>query len=67
LVRLLTVPETAKLMRMSRSGVMGLIRRGQLPFVEVPGPNPRRAGRLLVDEEDLLEHVKGKWRNGKTE
>jgi len=60
--RLYTVPEIAKMLRMSRSGVMNLIRRGEIPVVEVPSVNPRRAGRLLIKEETLSELLE-RWEN----
>lgn len=54
--QLLTVPEVAARIRMSRWGVYALIRSGRLPAVQL-----RPGGRILVDEsalERLLsEHV----------
>jgi len=63
LPKLYTIRETAEILRMSRAGVMNLIARGQLPSVQVPGPTPKRPGRILVDENDLAEYVE-RWKNG---
>ena len=49
LPRLLTVDEVAELLRTTRKGVYGLIRRGTLPGVV------RLSRRLLVDRDRLLE------------
>lgn len=62
-VRLLTVNETASILRMSRNGVLNLIDSGHLPSVRVPGVTPEHPGRVLVDEEDLYEHIK-RWKVG---
>ena len=63
--KLLTIQETAEILRMSRSGVMNLIAREHLPGVHVPSLNPRRAGRVLVDPQDLREYIESwKDRNG---
>jgi len=36
---------------------------GQVPAIEVPGPTPKRPGRVLVDEGDLSEYLE-RWKNG---
>jgi len=61
--RLLTVKEAAAALRMSRSGVMNLIARRQLPSVQVPGGSLRRPARVLIDKEDLCEYIR-KWKEG---
>lgn len=60
IAKLYTVKETADILRMSRPGVMNLIARGQLPAVKVPGPTPKRPGRVLVSETVLAEYVE-RW------
>lgn len=63
IVKLYTIKEVADILRMSRSGVMNLIARGQLLSVQVPGPTPKRPGRVLVDEQDLCKSIQ-RWKNG---
>jgi len=60
IAKLYTVKETADLLRMSRAGVMNLISRGQLPAVKIPGPTPKRPGRVLVCETVLAEYLE-RW------
>ena len=60
IAKLYTVKETAAILRMSRPGVMNLIARGQLPAVRVPGPTPKRPGRILISEITLAEYLE-RW------
>jgi excisionase family DNA binding protein len=51
---LLTVEETADLLRTTRKGIYAMVERGQLPGVT------RIGKRLLVDRETLLEWLRQK-------
>ena len=53
---LLTIPEAAKLLRLSRSGLKKIVARGDLPVVRFPSSG-KRAGRVLFRASDLKEFI----------
>jgi excisionase family DNA binding protein len=50
--RLLTVTEAGKVLRLSRNGVLRMVRRGELPVVRYPGSG-QRASKLVIREADI--------------
>ncbi len=55
--RLLTVAEAGKALRLSRNGILRMVRRGELPVIRYPGSG-ERAARVLVKERDIEDFLK---------
>jgi len=52
-VRLLTVKEAARVLRLSRNGLLRLISRGELRAIRYTGTR-KRAAKIVIREQDLL-------------
>ncbi len=61
--QLLTIPEAAKVLRLSRNGLKNIIARKLLPVVRLPSSG-KRAARVLIQEADILAFVEASTSNG---
>lgn len=60
-VTLMSLREVAAQLGASRGYVYALVKRGELPVIELPSAGDRRAGRLMVDPADLDAAI-ARWR-----
>ena len=53
-MKLLTIPEVAKILRYSENKVYRLVKEGIIPNIRLGGPS----GKILVEEETLENHIR---------
>ena len=63
--QLLTIPQAARRLNASRGYVYALLKRGELPHIELPSSGSgRRAGAIRIDPADLEAAIAARRKGG---